>query len=193
MFQGALADQADAAERVMRGHLAGAPGAAPVEGALYLDAKLGLVDDMLTYFDRASMACSLEVRVPFLDHEFVELCATIPTDVKVRRLQGKAVLRRAAKGLVPDFVLERKKQGFFNEKVGAWLGGGIVERTLLAPDPAYARVVDRAVVERAVAEFRAGHTGHGPLLLSLIMLELWLAETLPRAFAVAREPARAAA
>ena len=61
---------------------------------------------MLTYFDRASMACSLEVRVPFLDHEFVELCARIPTDVKVRRLQGKHVLRRAAKGLVPDFVLE---------------------------------------------------------------------------------------
>ena len=194
IFQGALAEQADAAERVMRDHLAGAPGAAPVEGALYLDAKLGLVDDMLTYFDRASMACSLEVRVPFLDHEFVELCATIPTDVKVRRLQGKHVLRRAAKGLVPDFVLERKKRGFFNEQVGTWLsGGGIVERLLLAPDPAYARVVDRAVVERAVTEFRAGHGGHAPLLLSLIMLELWLGETLPRAFAVAGEPERAAA
>ncbi len=47
-------------------------------GALYLDAKLGLVDDMLTYFDRASMAHSLEVRVPFLDHELVELCARDP-------------------------------------------------------------------------------------------------------------------
>ncbi len=49
------------------------------------------------------------------------------------------------------------------------------------------------MVERAVAEFRAGHGGHAPLLLSLIMLELWLGETLPRAFAVAREPERAAA
>ena len=78
LFGGALAEHAGAAERVLRGTLAGAPGAAPLEAALYLDARLGLVDDMLTYFDRASMACSLEVRVPFLDHELVELCARDP-------------------------------------------------------------------------------------------------------------------
>src|SRR3954453_10098243 len=71
IFGGAMAEPADAAERAVRARMAGAPNAAPLEAALYLDARLGPVDDMLTYFDRASMACSLEVRVPFLDHDLV--------------------------------------------------------------------------------------------------------------------------
>jgi asparagine synthase (glutamine-hydrolysing) len=186
VFGGALAEHANAAERVMRGHAAEAPGAAPLEAALFLDAKLGLVDDMLTYFDRASMAKSLEVRVPFLDHELVELAATSPTSMKVRHLQGKHVLKRAAKGLVPDFVLDKRKQGFFNEAVPKWIaaeGGATVDRLLLADEPAYAAVLDRAVVQRAVRESRAGNSGHAPFLLSLIMLELWLGEYVPRAFA----------
>jgi hypothetical protein len=59
--------------------------------------------------------------------------------------------------------------------------------------PAYAELIDSAVVRRAVAEFRRGQEGHAPLLLSLVMLETWLREYLPRAFAVADAPARAAA
>ena len=109
---------------------------------------------MLTYFDRASMACSLEVRVPFLDHELVELCARIPAAHKVRRLQGKHVLRLAARDHVPEFVLDKRKRGFFNEAVGAWVGaddGALVDELLLGPDPAYAAVLDRGAVERAVA------------------------------------------
>jgi asparagine synthase (glutamine-hydrolysing) len=192
LFAGALAEHAGAAERVVRGHLA-APGAAPLEAALYLDAKLGLVDDMLTYFDRASMACSLEVRVPFLDHELVELCARVPTSVKVHRLQGKHVLREASRGLVPDFVFDKRKQGFFNEAMGTWLGAGdTLDRTLLGPDPAYAAVLDPGVVRRAVGEWRAGQGRHTQLLLSMIMLEQWLGGYLPRAFALADERAVAA-
>ena len=147
-----------------------------------------VVDDMLTYFDRCSMACSLEVRVPFLDHEFVELAARIPTAHKVHRLQGKHVLRLAAKGLVPDDVLTRKKRGFFNEAVGPWLAdddGAVVREILLAPEPALARVLDMDAVHAAVADWRAGDSSLAPLLLALIMLELWLGEYLPRAFAKA--------
>jgi asparagine synthase (glutamine-hydrolysing) len=194
LFGGALAEHAGAAERVVRGTMAGAADAAPLEAALYMDARLGLVDDMLTYFDRASMACSLEVRVPFLDHELVELCARIPTQHKVRRLQTKHVLRLASRGLVPDFVLAKRKRGFFNEQVGTWVGaagGALVERVLLAPDPAYAAVIDPAAVARAVAEFRGGRAENAKLLLALVMLELWLGEYLPRA--LAPEPERAAA
>jgi asparagine synthase (glutamine-hydrolysing) len=188
LFSGALADHAGAAESVVRGTLAGAPGAAPLEAALYMDGRLGLVDDMLTYFDRASMACSLEVRVPFLDHELVELAARIPTRHKVHRLQGKHVLRLAAKGLVPDFVLTKKKKGFFNEKVGAWVGEGtVVDRALLASDPAYAQVLDPTAVRRAVAEFRGGRAENAKLVLALVMLELWLGDYLPRAMKPARE------
>lgn len=196
LFSGALAEHTGAGEAAIARHMTGARGAAPLEAALYLDAQLGLVDDMLTYFDRASMACSLEVRVPFLDHEFVELCARIPTNMKVRRLQGKHVLRLAAKDLVPDFVLTKKKRGFFNEVLGTWLsadGGGIVDDVLLSDDPAYASVIDREVVARTVAEYRAGNERHGQLLLALIMLELWLGDYMPRAFAIARESEQAAA
>jgi asparagine synthase (glutamine-hydrolysing) len=190
LFGGALAEHAGAAEAAVRGTLAGAPGAAPLEAALYMDARLGLVDDMLTYFDRASMACSLEVRVPFLDHELVELCARIPTAHKVHRLQGKHVLRLAARGHVPDFVLSKRKRGFFNEQVGTWIGaagGALVERVLLGPDPAYAQVVDQGAVRRAVAEFRGGRAENAKLLLALVMLELWLGEYLPRALTAAPE------
>jgi asparagine synthase (glutamine-hydrolysing) len=194
LFGGALAGYASAAQDALAGRMADAPGAAPLEAALYLDGRLGLVDDMLTYFDRASMACSLEVRVPFLDHELVELCACIPTAHKVRGLQGKHVLRLAAREHVPDFVLDKRKRGFFNEQVGSWVGaagGALVDRLLLDPDPAYGVVVDRTAVARAVSEWRAGRGRHDNLLLALVMLELWLTEYLPRA--TAPVPARAAA
>ncbi len=196
LFSGALAEHSGAAEAIVTASLNGAARSTPLEAALYLDAKLGLVDDMLTYFDRASMAHSLEVRVPFLDHELVELCSRVPASHKVRRLQGKHVLRLAARGQVPDFVLEKRKRGFFNDAVDAWLGadgGAVVESTLLASHPAYTAVLDRAVVERAVSDWRAGRLRRGPLLLSLITLELWLSRYLPRAFAAARAPVRSAA
>jgi asparagine synthase (glutamine-hydrolysing) len=184
LFGGALAEHAGAAEAVLQDRLAGAPAGAPLESALYLDARLGLVDDMLTYFDRASMACSLEVRVPFLDHELVELSARIPAEHKVRRLRGKHVLRVAARKQVPDFVLAKRKRGFFNESIGSWVTAGdeaLVNRLLLAPDPAYASVVPRSAVERVVREWRGGRAGNAKLLLALVMLELWLTEYLPRA------------
>jgi asparagine synthase (glutamine-hydrolysing) len=190
LFGGALAEHAGAAEAVLRDRLSGAPGAAPLEAALYMDARLGLVDDMLTYFDRASMACSLEVRVPFLDHELVELAATIPAKHKVHRLQGKHVLRLAAKGQVPDFVLEKRKRGFFNEAVSTWMAAddaAVVRRLLLADDPAYAAVVDPGTVRKAVTEWRGGRAEHSNLLLGLVMLELWMTEYLPRATAPALE------
>jgi asparagine synthase (glutamine-hydrolysing) len=195
LFSGALAEHAGAAERIVRGTAAGAPDAAPLAAALYMDARLGLVDDMLTYFDRASMACSLEVRVPFLDHEFVELCARIPTKHKVSsRLETKHVLRVASRGLVPDFVLAKKKKGFFNEAVGAWVtaaGGALVDDLLLAPDPAYAQVMDQGAVRRAVTELRGGRTDNAKLVLALVMLELWLGEYVPRAMATSGEPVAA--
>jgi asparagine synthase (glutamine-hydrolysing) len=150
---------------------------------------------MLHYFDRASMACSLEVRVPFLDHELVEACARIPGSAKVRRLRGKHVLRLAAAGLVPDFVLTKRKRGFFNEAVGTWLGardGALVDRLLLDTEARYTSVLDRAGVERTVREWRAGGR-HGSLVLALMMLELWLRTYVPRAFEASGAAGRVAA
>jgi asparagine synthase (glutamine-hydrolysing) len=188
LFVGALAGRGAVAERITRAHVAEAPAARALDAAMFLDAKLGLVDDMLAYFDRASMACSLEVRVPFLDHELVELCATVPASAKVNHLKGKHVLRLAARGLVPDFVLSKRKRGFFNESVPAWLsadGGALMHDLLLARAPAIGAVLEIHPVEQALRQFSAGRRGLAPFLLAVVMLELWLGDYLPRAFALA--------
>ncbi len=157
----------------------------PLPATLFLDGQLGLVDDMLHYFDRASMAHSLEVRVPFLDHHLVEFCATIPGDLKVRRLTTKYLLRRVARDLVPPRVLEKKKVGFFSHALEGWFNAqtrGLVGDYLLAPEPKYAEFLDRACVEGMVtAQANGTDRRHGRLLLAILMLEIWLSTYLPRA------------
>jgi asparagine synthase (glutamine-hydrolysing) len=156
----------------------------PLPTTLYVDAQLALVDDMLHYFDRASMAHSLEVRVPFLDHELVEHCATIPDNLKVRRLTRKYILRRAAKGLVPDRVLEKKKVGFFIGSMGSWFqaqASGAISDYLLDSSPHYAEFLDRGEVEQLMRKQAAGAKEHDRLLVSILMLEVWLRQFVPRA------------
>jgi asparagine synthase (glutamine-hydrolysing) len=158
---------------------------APLPATLYLDGQLGLPDDMLHYFDRASMAHSLEVRVPFLDHHVVELCASIPANLKVRRLDTKHVLKHAARGLVPDRIIDKPKIGFFNAAVDDWFRGqarGAISDYLLGPNPRYADMLDRSEVERLIKGRVDGSRSEGGYaLLSILMLEVWLSEYLPRA------------
>jgi len=171
------------AERTIRDRLGGVSDD-PLPAALYLDAQLGLVDDMLHYFDRASMAHSLEVRVPFLDHHVVEFCAAIPPRHKVRRLDTKHVLKRAVRGLVPDSIIDKPKIGFFHTVVDGWFRAqtrGAISDYLLGPNPRYAEMLDRSSVERLVRVHSDGTDGrNGHLLLSILMLEVWLSSYLPR-------------
>jgi asparagine synthase (glutamine-hydrolysing) len=189
LFSGALAEHADAAQRAAARHLGHGTKATPLAALLHLDGQLGLVDDMLHYFDRASMAHSLEVRVPFLDHRFVEICARIPDAAKVRGLETKHVLRVAARGLVPDFVVDKPKLGFFGASTRCWLAaddGALVDRLLLAPDARYAEILDRSIIEQQVKDWRAGAADRSHFLLAMVTLEVWLSTYLPRAFAAAR-------
>jgi asparagine synthase (glutamine-hydrolysing) len=193
LLRGALAElDGNAAHRAVAVRLDGVPDD-PLPATLYVDAQLALVDDMLHYFDRASMAHSLEVRVPFLDHRLVEYCATIPGPLKVRRTTTKYVLKRAARGLVPDSIIDKPKIGFFAASVDRWFAAqtrGVIADYLLAPSPRYAEFIDRGEVARLVAGHADGSdTSNGRLLLSLLMLEIWLSSYLPRALAPA-EPAR---
>ena len=184
LARGPLADVDGGAARRAIVRSLGGVGDDPLPAMLYLDGKLGLVDDMLHYFDRASMAHSLEVRVPFLDHELVEFCATIPADLKVRRLTTKHLLREAARGLVPDRVLEKKKIGFFSHALEGWFTaqtGGLVGDYLLDAAPKYAEFLDRACVERLLRDQAGGDRRHSRLLLAVLMLEIWLSTYLPRA------------
>jgi asparagine synthase (glutamine-hydrolysing) len=189
LFSGALAEQTDAAHRAAGRRLNGAARATPLSALLHLDAQLGLVDDMLHYFDRTSMAHSVEVRVPFLDHRLVETCARMPDSVKVRSSATKHVLRVAARGLVPDFVLDKPKLGFLGPSTGSWLaagGGAVVDRVLLAPDARYPEVVERSMVEQQIREWRGGARDRSHFLLAMVSLEVWLSSYLRRAFAGAR-------
>jgi asparagine synthase (glutamine-hydrolysing) len=157
----------------------------PLADTLYLDGQLGLVDDMLHYFDRASMAHSLEVRVPFLDHHVVELAATIPARHKVHRLNTKHVLKHGARGLIPHSVIDKPKVGFFNAAVEGWFRAqtnGAISDYLLGPSPRYAEMLDRGEVERLVRGHAAGTGADSSYaLLSVLMLEVWLSSYLPRA------------
>jgi asparagine synthase (glutamine-hydrolysing) len=157
---------------------------------LALDAKLGLVDDMLHYFDRASMAHSLEVRVPFLDHHLVEWAARLPPQFKVRGSQTKVLLKLAARGILPDAIIDKPKIGFFNGASDGWLRSQLSGATadyLLDPGARINEVVDRREVGRLVARHREGRAD-GSLLLALLMLELWLSTYLPRARRIADRP-----
>jgi asparagine synthase (glutamine-hydrolysing) len=180
-------------ERIARERLGGVDGDV-LAAALYLDGQLGLVDDMLHYFDRASMAHSLEVRVPFLDHHLVEYCATIPTRHKVRRFDTKHVLKHAARGLIPDRIVDKPKIGFFHNAVDQWFRAqtrGAISDYLLGPNPRYAEVLDRREVERLVHGHASGtDTRNGRVLLSVLLLEVWLSSYLPRALSATPEPER---
>lgn len=189
---GPLADlDGNAPARAIQGRLDGLAGS-PLATTLHVDARLGLVDDMLHYFDRTSMAHSLEVRVPFLDHELVEYCATIPSEYKASRGATKIVLKRAARGLVPDDIIDRPKVGFFNASVASWMraqAGGSVSEFLFGSNPRYGEMLDRHAVERlARGGNRPPTRREQNLLLSILMLEIWLSSFLPRALAASTAP-----
>jgi asparagine synthase (glutamine-hydrolysing) len=164
--------------------------AAPVDSlsaTLHIDAQLALVDTMLHYFDRASMAHSLEARVPFLDHHVVEYCARIPSDLKVRRLETKHVLKRAAEGIVPDRIIHKRKLGFFRGTTDAWLQAQLREagsELLFGSETKYAEFLDRRTVEELARRQQAG-TDHSNthLLTAILILEFWLRTFVPRATA----------
>src|SRR4051812_19786982 len=195
LFRGLLRNASGAARRAVAARVDGVR-ADPLSETLFLDAQLALPDDMLHYFDRVSMAHSLEVRVPFLDHRVVEYAATIPARYKVRRLEGKWLLRRLARGLVPDRIIDKPKVGFFRQSVDGWFAAqarGEIREWLLGSGRRYAEVLDPRGVEALVTAHLRGDKGaNGHLLLAILMLEVWLETYLPRALAPARPAAHAA-
>ena len=141
----------------------------------YADLTLNLPSCMLTKVDRASMAHSLEVRVPMLSHDFVEWGLTIPRDLTIRGGVGKYILREAIKPWLPEGVVDRRKQGFqiplaewFSGDFGAyaeelWTGSGAREAGFLDP---------RAVAD-LFREHRSGTRNHGRFLFALAIFSLW--------------------
>ncbi len=184
LYLGPLASSDGLAARRALEPLAAGVADDPLAATLYIDGQLALVDDMLHYFDRTSMSHSLEVRVPFLDHEVVEYCARIPDSLKVRRWQTKYLLKRAARGIVPDRIIDKRKLGFFRGSTGGWLHAqmdGAISDYLLGPNPRYAEFLDRDTVEGLVRAHREHRRVDVHLLVGVLMLEVWLSSYLPRA------------
>ena len=162
-------------------HLARAARLDPVGGLDSLGRSLRLYqdtylpDDILAKVDRASMACGLEVRAPFLDALLVDSIQAMPSVFQYARGTTKRLLKRAARGRVPSAILDRPKKGF-GIPVARWLRGPLAPLidTLLARDRIASQGLFRPdEVARRVDEHRAGVRDHRKPLWTLLMFQLW--------------------
>jgi asparagine synthase (glutamine-hydrolysing) len=152
------------------------PSARPIDKALQLDAQIMMVDDPVKRVDNMAMAWGLETRVPFLDHDVVELAARIPADLKVRN-GGKYILKEASRGLVPDEVIDRPK-GYFPVPALKYLRGpffDLVRNVLDAPAARQRGLFNRSYIDRLLADPEGELTpkGHSKLW-QVALLECWL-------------------
>ena len=132
----------------------------PLNRVMWFDFLTYLPDDLLVKVDRATMLASVEARAPFLDREVMELVLPAASHVKVRGLTTKAILKEAARGLVPDEVIHRRKRGL-SVPVARWLNTG------LAP------LADRLLDTPLLTEHRTGRRNHARRLWPQLMLALW--------------------
>jgi asparagine synthase (glutamine-hydrolysing) len=142
---------------------------------LDLDTRSLLADDYLVKDDRMSMAVSLEVRVPYLDHELVEFAASLPARLKLRGLTSKWILRRSAEGILPAPTVQRAKQGF-EVPVGRWIAGDLretAEELLLSPRTRDRGLFEAGVVRNLLENHLTGRENLAGKLWSLMSLEMW--------------------
>jgi asparagine synthase (glutamine-hydrolysing) len=141
----------------------------------YFDIKVRLAQSVCHHLDRLSMAYSLEARVPFLDHRFVEFCATIPPWVKLRRLQEKHVLRRALRDRLPQAIVRRRKFPL-SAPVQDWLRGALPDfaTELLSAEQLRAKgYFDPAAVASVMRRHHSGQGDHSRSLLLILGTQLW--------------------
>ena len=146
----------------------------PATRALYFEAKTFL-HGLLVVEDRVSMANSLEARVPFLDNELVEIALRIPVHLQYDESSGKRILREAMRGLLPEEVLGRRKQGF-SPPDQSWYRGPTMEyikKVLLAPRTTSRGYFRAPWIEHMLAEHSAGRANHRLLIWSLLCFEWW--------------------
>lgn len=157
----------------MRRYL-GAGQSHPVASLVEANMRSYLPDDLLIKADRCSMQASLEARAPFLDHELAEFAAVIPFDLKLNGSRTKRILKEAARGLLPDDIIERKKHGF-GLPLGAWLRRDMepARELLLSRRARERNLLKMSVVERLIEEHGSGARDHNRQLWALLTLEQW--------------------
>lgn len=143
--------------------------------AFYCDLKTYLPEDVLAVTDRMSMHHALEVRVPFLDHKFLEFCATIPPELKLKRFSKKYLLKKAVRPLLPQEVVTHRKQGFVGPMT-EWLKHDLKAYAL---DTLSGSALERhgifsfPTIERVLEEHFSGREIHDTLIWSLLVFQTW--------------------
>jgi asparagine synthase (glutamine-hydrolysing) len=171
----AILDRSDDPGNVLRRRFAAAPAKDPVSQILYVDTKTYMVDDILAKVDRMSMLNSLEVRVPILDHVFVEYVASLGPEWKLRGKQQKYILRKLAERVgVPREVLYRQKQGFSLPLVH-WMRNELKDMLMVLVEP---RTLERGYFQPSgVRKLMDDHLLRGKTMTGrlwrLLMFELW--------------------
>ena len=140
-----------------------------------LDVNTYLVDDILTKVDRASMANSLEVRVPLLDHEFLELAFKIPSTMKLRNAEGKYIFKKALEYRLPKDILYRKKQGFA-VPLAKWFNTDLnshVKEELLNPRGLLFEYFNRKSISKIIEDHSLGKRDFSAQIWALLFFQLW--------------------
>ncbi|HWF08954.1 MAG TPA: asparagine synthase (glutamine-hydrolyzing) [Bryobacteraceae bacterium] len=161
-------------QTIFGGYFSRVPGAAPLNRMLYADAKVWLPDDLLNKADKMTMATSLELRVPFLDHKLVEYAATLPLSAKLGGKGGKTILRNAMRGTLPNDIIDRPKKGF-PVPIKSWLAGPLrdfARDNLLPAESACNRYMDRTAVTKIVEEHGRG-LDRSQEMWTLLVFEFW--------------------
>ncbi len=161
---------------VMREHAAQAPTDDPLSMIQYLDFKTWLPGDILTKVDRASMAHSLEVRVPLLDHTFIEWVSGLPPAMKLNGAEGKYILKKSLEPHLSDDILYRAKKGF-SIPTAAWLRGPLratVRAAVLSPMLLDTGIFNERYLRHMVDQHESGLKDYSAALWSMLMFEAFL-------------------
>lgn len=150
----------------------------PLSRIQYVDIKTYLTDDILVKVDRASMANSLEVRAPILDHKLMELAASMPSSIKLQGINGKYIFKKALERLLPESVLYRRKMGF-GVPLAQWLRNDLRKFAHAAIfDERQDSFLNESSVNRIWQEHQRGFRDRSTELWSILMFRLWQREFL---------------
>ena len=170
------------AVEVLRFHAGKCPAEDPLSQVQYLDMKTYLVGDILTKVDRASMAHSLEVRVPLLDHKLVEWISGIPSSLKLHGHEGKYIFKKSLESYLPDDILYRDKMGFA-VPLANWFRGPLrkrVREALMGPTLANTGIFNQAFLKEMLDQHQSGRRDYSAPLWTLLMFESFLRNLSPQ-------------
>src|SRR4030043_1935330 len=148
---------------------------------LNIDMQTYLVDDLLALTDRVSMAHSLEVRVPYLDHKLVEFFWSIPPSLKLRGITKKYLLKKAAERILPKEIIYRKKKGF-SVPLAVWFRDSLkeyVKEILNEQNLKDTGMINRKYVEHIIEEHSSGKANHDEKIYMLISFVIWYKKYFP--------------